>query len=67
MVMIQASLGEVAEQRCCTGHPAAFGGRRTVSSLGSTLRKVPQPWLVAGMQELPSPFPVQHPSSCEEG
>lgn len=67
MVMIQESSGEVAEERCCTGHLAAFGGRMTMSSLGSTLRKVLQPRLVAGAQGLPSPFLVQHPSSCEEG
>lgn len=66
MVMIQASSGEVAEERCCAGHLAAFGGRRTVSSWGLPPSKVLQPRLVAGMQGLPSPFPVKQPSSREE-
>lgn len=47
MVMIQPSSGEVAEERCCMGHLVAFGGMRTVLSLGLTLHKVLQPWLVA--------------------
>lgn len=40
MVMIQASSGEVAEERCCMGHLAAFGGLRTMSSLRLTLHNV---------------------------
>lgn len=64
MVMIQASLREVAEERCCAGHLAAVGRQEAHALPAVAPPQGPAAPAVSGTQGLPSSVPVQHPLLC---